>query len=159
MTRPFATRLFLALALLFAVAPAALPTAAQARSSDDDDSAKAERRATAKKVRDAAEDGDVKAQTMLGIMHAVGGKGVRHSYKDAVKWLEKAADQGDPRATGWLGNLYHLGKGVDQDDAMAFKLFSQAAQKGDVAAMVGLGNAYRDGDGVADGGDMVPKGG
>ena len=149
MSGTFVTRLLIAAALLVAMVPSALPTAAQARSSDDDDSGKkAERRAYAKKVREAAEDGDVKAQTQLGIMHAIGGEGVRHSYKDALKWLQAAADKGDAHAIYWLGNLYSAGKGVDQDDAEAFKLYRQAAQKGDVGAMNGLGLAYRDGGGV-----------
>jgi len=141
-------RAMLAVALLFAVVPTLLPHPAQARSSDDDPD-QAERRANAKRVREAAEAGDVKAQVLLGLMHARGGAGVRHSYKDALKWWQEASNHGSARATYFLGELYRIGKGVDQDDEMAVKLYRQAADRNDAPAETALGRAYITGEGVA----------
>jgi|GEM_PF-3056690 TPR repeat protein len=150
MLRRLAGGVILAAALMFCVLPVSLsPHPAQARSSDDDDSGKAERRARAKAVKEAAENGDIKAQEALGWMHAAGGYGVRHSYKEAAKWWTEAMNHGSARATFYMGELYQIGKGVDQDDAMAVKLFRQAADKNVAPAMASLGIAYLNGEGVA----------
>jgi len=147
MLRLFAGRLLLAFAMLLSAAPLLPVSVAQARSSDDDPD-KAERRANAKAVREAAEGGDVKAQVQLGLMHAMGGYGVRHSYKEAAKWWQEAMDHGSVRGIYFMGELYRIGKGVDQDSAMAAKLYRQAADKGDTSAMTALGEAYVSGDGL-----------
>jgi len=148
MFRRLAGRVFLAVALLLCAAPAVMPPHALARSSDDDPD-KAERKSRAKAVKAAAEDGDVKAEVTLGLMHAMGGYGVRHSYKEAAKWWQEAMDHGSAQATYYMGELYRIGKGVDQDSEMAVKLYRQAADKGVAAAMAALGEALIDGEGVA----------
>lgn len=148
MIRHFLGRALMAVALIASAAPVlTVPQQAQARSDDPD---AAERRANAKRIREAAEDGDVKAQLALGLMHATGGQGVRHSYKDAAKWFKAASAQGDAHATYYLGVLYSIGKGVDQDSDEALRLFRAAAAKNDPAAMVAIGDAYNDGDGVSE---------
>ena len=55
-------------------------------------------------------------------------------YVKSVKWLWKAADQGDARAQYNLGVMYANGKGVTQSDSEAAKLFRLAADQGDVYA-------------------------
>jgi len=119
-----------------------------AASRDSDDDGKAARKAAAKAVKEAAENGDVKAQLVLGLMHAQGGMGVRHSYKDAAKWWKAASEQGSARATYFLGELYVMGKGVDEDPDMALKLFRKAADKNDAKAQTAMGRLALDGVGM-----------
>ena len=45
-------------------------------------------------VPEAAEQGEAGAQTALGTMY-LGGKGVAKDHREAVKWLSRAAEQGD----------------------------------------------------------------
>ncbi|MFQ2690164.1 tetratricopeptide repeat protein, partial [Aeromonas caviae] len=54
--------------------------------------------------RKAAEQGDAKAQGLLGIMY-VQGKGVAQDDKQAVTWFRKAAEQGDATAQYLMGVL------------------------------------------------------
>jgi TPR repeat protein len=49
----------------------------------------------------AADQGDAKAQSNLGIAYAIG-KGVLKDYKQAVYWYQKAADQGYAEAQSSL---------------------------------------------------------
>ena len=49
-----------------------------------------------------AEAGDAKAQFNLGYMYAKG-QGVEKDFKEAVKWFQKAADQGYAHAQDNLG--------------------------------------------------------
>src|ERR1700743_2923975 len=85
---------------------------AEARSS-----ANADEKAKAAEIKKAAEHGDVQAEVALGMMYAAGGMGVRHSYKDAVRWWEDAEAKGNARAAYFMGVLYDSGKGVPHDDA------------------------------------------
>jgi TPR repeat protein len=60
-------------------------------------------------LKNQAEQGDAKAQCSLGLIYC-NGEGVTKDYIEALKWLRKAADQGDAKAeynrrrpkTGWL---------------------------------------------------------
>ena len=60
---------------------------------------------------------------------------------EARGMLREAADQGHMMAQGYLGELYHFGEGVAQDDARAFKFYSMAAQQGEPVSQYNLGNA------------------
>ena len=44
-------------------------------------------------------------------------------YKEAMKWYQLAAEQGSPKAYFNIGQLYNLGKGVEQDYNEATKWF------------------------------------
>lgn len=46
-----------------------------------------------KRIKEAAEQGDVDAQYMLGDFYA-NGEGVKQDYEKAIEWTKKAADQG-----------------------------------------------------------------
>ena len=61
-----------------------------------------------------AEQGNVIAQTTLGVMY-LEGYGVPQDYKEAVKWERLAAKQGDAYAQYNLGMMYDKGRGVPQD--------------------------------------------
>ena len=84
-------------------------------------------------VQKAAEQGDAKAQNMLGLRYQVG-IGVAQDYKQAVAWYRKAAEQGEANAQFNLGAMYEQGKGVVQDNKLAYVWSSVSATNGDVEA-------------------------
>ena len=77
-------------------------------------------------IRFAAEQGDAKAQSNLGLMYDQG-LGVSQDYAEAVQWFRLAAEQGDARAQCQLGAMYATGKGVSQDQVQAHMWLSLAA--------------------------------
>jgi len=78
-----------------------------------------------KNYRALADQGNVVAQTNLGVMYG-GGEGVSQSFTEALKWFHKAADQGDPTAQYDLGVMYRDGKGVPQNFVLAYMWFDLA---------------------------------
>ena len=94
-----------------------------------------------------AQQGDVRAQAILGLMYKFG-KGVTQDYKQAVKWYRKAAEQGVVKAQFNLGNMYNDGKGVTQDYKQAEKWYRKAAEQGLALAQGNLGFMYGMGQGV-----------
>ncbi len=73
----------------------------------------------------AAESGDVEAQTNVGEIYERG-MGVAPDYEAAAKWYQKAADKNYARAIFNLGTLYEQGLGVPQDGLKALNLYRQA---------------------------------
>ncbi|WP_272577703.1 tetratricopeptide repeat protein, partial [Providencia sp. PROV271] len=59
-----------------------------------------------KSLCEAAEQGDVKAQTRLGAMYHVGNE-VKKDYHQSFQWFNKAAQQGDSFSQGMLGQMYY----------------------------------------------------
>ena len=105
------------------------------------------------KLRQAAEQGDVAAQTELGRMYVLGflyrkGWDVPLDYVQAVQWFRRAAEQGYADAQSYLGWMYKTGRGVPQDDAQAVQWYRQAAEQGYARGQHNLGDMYRDGTGV-----------
>ena len=96
---------------------------------------------------EAAEQGDVKTQNILGLMYYFG-RGVQQDYAEAVKWYRKAAEQGDAAAQFCLGGMYAQGKGVKQDYAETVKWLRKAAGQGDADSQFCLGDMYARGEGV-----------
>ena len=72
-----------------------------------------------------AEDGDARAQYMVGLAYDLG-NGVPQDYTKAANWYRKAALQGAPDARASLGALYARGQGVPQDYAQAAKWWRMA---------------------------------
>jgi len=70
-----------------------------------------------------AEDGDARAQVVMGVMYETG-LGVTRDYKAAATWYRKAADQGNARAQYNLGTLYERGDGVPRDEVQALKWYT-----------------------------------
>lgn len=91
----------------------------------------------------AAEQGDATAQVTLGHRHEVG-FGVSQSYKKAIKWYRKAADQNN--VTAQLSLVYIFDK--DQNYPEAFHWAQKAAEQGNVVAQFTLGGMYYLGKGV-----------
>ena len=95
-----------------------------------------------------AEQGDIAAQTNLGILYA-NGWGVARNDADAVRWYRKAAQQGYANAQTNLGVMYDNGRGVRQNLGEALRLYRLAAGQGEPYAQNTLGNMYANGRGVA----------
>ena len=88
--------------------------------------------------RQLAEQGEAKAQSLLGIMYQ-NGLSVTQDYAAAARWYRKAADQGNPIAQFSLGFMYYNGRGVTQDIVQAHMWFNLS-----VAAGMKDSGAFRD---------------
>jgi hypothetical protein len=73
----------------------------------------------------AAEGGDVEAQTNVGEIYERG-MGVAPDYAAAAQWYQKAADKNYGRALFNLGTMYEQGLGVEKDGLKALNLYRQA---------------------------------
>lgn len=94
-------------------------------------------------LQSAAVKGDVKAQYDLGYANFE-----EKNYKEAVYWIQKAADKGYAAAQSQLGYCYEHALGVKQDYTKAVKLYYKAAQQGLGAAQNNLAYCYQVGHGV-----------
>ena len=94
-----------------------------------------------------AEEGDRRAQTMLGIAFADAPVQQRN-YELAAEWLNRAAAQ-DQRDAQWrLAGLYYRGRGVRRDLEEALFWYEEAARNGHIESRTTLGDMYRDGIGT-----------
>jgi TPR repeat protein len=100
-----------------------------------------------KLARPLAEDGNAKAESILGFAY-YRGRGVAQNDTEAAKWFKLAADQGDAPSRFTLGVMYGEGRGVPQDFAEAAQWYRLAAEQGDAQAQYNLGLAYARGEGV-----------
>ena len=87
--------------------------------------------------RQGADQGDARAQAMLGAMYKYG-EGVKKDYAQALIWLQKAADQGIASAQLNLGTMYADGEGVAKDLGKAIEWTQKAAAQGDADAQGNL---------------------
>ena len=97
---------------------------------------------------EAAVDGFAPAQAALGTAYYKGAECVRVDYPEAVKWLRKAAEQGNPDGEYFLGMAYSFGNGVELDFKKALLWYLKAAEQGDTRAMSSVAEAYGSGNGV-----------
>jgi TPR repeat protein len=100
-----------------------------------------------------AHHGDAGAQSWLGVGYEQGRFG-KIDFKEALKWLRKAAAQGDPDAQDMLGQMYEDGEGVRQNYVLAAKWYRKAAEHVSDLGGAGqgrnnLGMLYMDGLGVS----------
>jgi hypothetical protein len=58
------------------------------------------------------------------------GKGVEQDFEEALKWYQKAAEQGLAEAQNNLGLMYYKGQGVEQNYVTAYAWASIAAANG-----------------------------
>ena len=107
-----------------------------------------------------AEQGNVHAQSILGVMYETG-QGVPQDHAAAVFWYRKAAEQGDASAQRHLQEL--LGRAAPAvagpfedgvaahnraDYGTALRLWRPLADQGDASAQYNLGLMYAEGQGV-----------
>jgi len=86
-------------------------------------------------------------QAHLGYMYEEG-FGVIQDYKEALKWYQKSADQGNAVGQNNLGLLYAKGLGISTDYGEALKWFRKAAEQEYALGQNNLGLMFRDGNGV-----------
>jgi localization factor PodJL len=101
-------------------------------------------------LRAAAAAGNPAAEYEIGLRYAEG-RGVTLDQDLAVRWFERAAQQGIAPALYRLGSLYEKGQGVKKDLNKARTLYLQAADKGNAKAVHNLAVLYAEGiDGKPD---------
>ncbi len=100
-------------------------------------------------LRPHAEQGNVDAQVILGVLFENEHRGVEKNHKEAANWYRKAAEQGDIEAQVALGLMYvkGLARPVNFDEAV--RLFADAAEAGSDAGQYNLAYAYATGQGIA----------
>ena len=91
-----------------------------------------------KQLKRKARQGWDSAQYELG-RHYYHGEGVRQSYKKAIKWFRRAADQEFAQAQMALWVCYTLGR---FDGDLAFEYLKKAAAHGEMMAEFNLGLCY-----------------
>jgi uncharacterized protein len=101
-----------------------------------------------RQARPLAEEGDARAQSLLGLL-LYRGRGTVQDFPAAVMWFRRAADADDAAAMFYLGVMFADGQGVPQDYAEAAKWYRRAAERGDAQAQYNLGLAFAKGEGVA----------
>jgi localization factor PodJL len=95
-------------------------------------------------LRQAAADGDARAQFEVGAIYTEG-RAVPQDYAEAAKWYERAAAQGFVPAQYRLGNLYEAGQGVEKDVQQAKLWYQRGAEAGNRMAMHNLAALYAGG--------------
>lgn len=99
-----------------------------------------------------AERGDSGAQFWLGTAYEQGWFG-KANFREALRWLSRAAKHGDADAQNALGQIYEDGEGVPQNYVEAAKWYRRAAEHVPDLGGAGqgrndLGLLYLDGRGV-----------
>ena len=94
-----------------------------------------------------ANAGNAKAELIVGLKY-LDGDGVPASDADAVKWLGRSAEAGEPVARYRLGTLLERGRGAAADPTKAVQWYEAAANQGNRKAMHNLAVAYAEGTGV-----------
>ncbi len=79
-------------------------------------------------VKQLAEQGDTKAQFVLGSMYR-DGRGVAKDKNEMLRWWRMAAEGGNFDAQYALGNMYSGGSGVAKDHVMAYMWFDILAAR------------------------------
>ena len=102
-----------------------------------------------------AESGDARAQALIGVMHRTGTLGVV-DRAEAVRWLARAADQGEAAAQFNLGLMYFERQAAPPEGARTLEelqgaaaaKFRAAAEQGHAEAQLYLGYMVAEGLGV-----------
>lgn len=108
----------------------------------------------------AYEEGHAGAENMIinsnleyevGKIYYVNAKGSGEYYKEAYKWLQKAADKGNDWAYEYLGEMYDMGLGAPRSEAKAFAAYLKLAtnKERDSVGKLRVGEMYYSGRGVA----------
>lgn len=92
-----------------------------------------------------AEQGDAKAQFMLGQMYREG-KGVEQDDGEAMRWFRKSAQGGNASAGYWIGRYYEAGILVQRNGQEAVRWYKMAAEAGNVPSILRLVDLYNSGE-------------
>ena len=64
-------------------------------------------------------------------------------YQTAFKILKPLADKGHAEAQLVIGDMYNIGRGVQQDNAVAIEWYRKAAEQGNMDAIQMMGQGMR----------------
>ena len=81
----------------------------------------------AQALRPLAEQGQARAQNLLGTCYRSGIGGVSRDYAEALKWFRKAAEQGYGDGLANMGYMYAGGYGVPQNYILAYMYIELAS--------------------------------
>lgn len=101
-----------------------------------------------KALKEKANAGDSEAQCSLGVKYLRGEFFIQQDFKEAKKWLERSAKQGNARAGFFLGSMYNGEYGLGRDYKRALEWFRKSATNGNSWAQLGIGGCYEHGMGV-----------
>ena len=118
-----------------------------ARSSKIVEKAETEPENMAEPYQQAAEAGDINAQSSLGFIYAKG-IGTEKDHEQAIKWYRMAAEQGHLNSQFNLGVMYAKGRGIEQDYTEAYRWYKMAANQGDTISQATLGVMCKKGIGT-----------
>ncbi len=96
----------------------------------------------------AANDGNPLAQCEVAQAYLVGKNGLNVNYAEAIKYVNAAIEQEEPRAYKIMGDIYNYGLGKDEDKEKAAEWYKRAADSGDINASTSLAAMYIFGIGV-----------
>ncbi len=99
-------------------------------------------------VRRHAKLGVGNAQLYFGNCFYYGVHGLEQNYKEALKWFQKAAEQGLADAQNNAGVIYQHGLGVEQNYKEAMKWYAKAAEQGNADGQNNVGFFLQEGHGV-----------
>lgn len=114
---------------------------------NDENADQPERDHGRKWLETAADRGDARAETIVGVMHE-NGAGYPPDPVEALSWYRRAAAHGDAMAESYIGTAYDSGTGVAADVQEALKWYRMAAAQGLDGAEISLGVHYQYGEGV-----------
>jgi uncharacterized protein len=97
-------------------------------------------------LKSSADNGNVDAQYELAMMY-LKGRGVTTNGRTALRYMQKAADQGDVRAITRLGIINYKGEAGEVDYQQALLLFNRVSGESALAQYY-LGEMYASGAGV-----------
>lgn len=100
-----------------------------------------------RRLRAHAERGETWAQFQLAKLQSADSR-TSVEKEQALDWLHRAADAGDPSSLVMLGQMYEQGRIVVHDYAAAARYYKRAAEAGDPEGQAALGGLYWIGEGV-----------
>ncbi|KAG9458617.1 hypothetical protein H6P81_003125 [Aristolochia fimbriata] len=95
-----------------------------------------------------AQRGNAGAMYRIGIYYYYGLRGVRRDEAEALYWLHKAGEKGEPRSMELLGEIYAMGAGLQKNYTKALEWLTLAIRHQHFSAYNGLGYLYVKGYGV-----------
>lgn len=98
-------------------------------------------------LRTLADRGTTGAMVALGLAYQLG-KGLKLDKAEALRWFERAAKAGHPKANSWMSTLYSKGEGVPKDERLAAEYARKAADAGDVDGAFSYALMLENGKGV-----------
>ena len=93
--------------------------------------------------------GNVRAQSELGLLYFNGSGGALQSKSKALEWIQKSSNRGDAYAQNNFGWMYQNGEGVPKNNKKAFEWYEKSALQGHIDAQNNMGYMYASGTGTS----------